>query len=221
MDAIAPAAGSATRMKGLPKFLLPCDSEYASLIERHLTNLSQLCETVWIPIRPEFVGLFGSLGLQSDNVVLLPMITETMSQSVCNVIRLASAQSYMLIMPDTYFLGELPYESLDSAPEFADLAIWRIREEQRGKLGQVSHADGQITAMQDKDSSCEFPHAWGAMTFSKRIREFIDLTDPHIGYAVKAGLLAGERVSARAINGEYFDCGTPTEYLSMLRVVYK
>lgn len=208
-------------MKGLPKFLLPCDAQYTSLIERHLINVSQLCETVWIPIRPEFVSLFGSLGLQSDNVVLLPMTTETMSQSVSKVIRLASAQSYMLIMPDTYFLGELPYRTLDPSPGFADLAIWPIRDEQRGKLGQVSHDDGRVTAIKDKDASCTFPHAWGAMTFSQRIKDFIHLTDPHIGYAVRSGLLAQEVVSAHVVNGEYFDCGTPTEYLSMLRAVYK
>ena len=34
-------------------------------------------------------------------------------------------------MPDTFFLGEQPYEILDSTTDFCNLACWKIRDEQR------------------------------------------------------------------------------------------
>ena len=36
MDVILPAAGLAKRMKGIPKFLLPANDEYETLLEIHL-----------------------------------------------------------------------------------------------------------------------------------------------------------------------------------------
>jgi len=53
MDAILPAAGLATRMHGIPKFLLPSSEEYDSLIGLHIDNLIKHCERIWIPTRPE------------------------------------------------------------------------------------------------------------------------------------------------------------------------
>jgi UTP-glucose-1-phosphate uridylyltransferase len=47
--------------------------------------------------------------------------------------------------------------------------------------------------------------------------DYCSLEDPHIGYGVKNALLMGKKISATKIEGEYFDCGTPTEYLEMLR----
>jgi UTP-glucose-1-phosphate uridylyltransferase len=43
--------------------------------------------------------------------------------------------------------------------------------------------------------------------------------DPHIGYAVRNALLSNENISSHIIDGKYFDCGTPREYLNMLQEV--
>lgn len=220
MDAILPAAGLATRMRGLPKFLLPCNGEYTSLIERHLEFLKETCDTLWIPVRPEYVGVLSSLLPQSERVILLPMRTETMSESVRNVLRIASAQSFFLAMPDTFFLGQQPYKRLDPAPELVDLAIWEMRDEQKGKLGQVLCADGVVDRLEDKDPNCDFPHVWGAMTFSRKLGSFVDPAEPHIGYAVASAIASGEPVTAKIIEGSYFDCGTPREYISMLEQAF-
>jgi UTP-glucose-1-phosphate uridylyltransferase len=48
---------------------------------------------------------------------------------------------------------------------------------------------------------------------------FAQDSDPHIGYAMKSALSSGETMSANLVNGKYFDCGTPNEYLSMLREI--
>jgi len=220
VDAIIPAAGLATRMRGIPKFLLPCDNSYTTLIELHISQLLETCDTVWIPTRPELVLLLDSLGLAKDRVVVLPMQTENMTQTVMKVTNIAKAQHYQLIMPDTYFLGEKPYTLLNSAPEMVDLACWKIRPDQKGKLGQVSIGeDGVVLDMKDKDPNCDFPVSWGALTFSRDLLNYVIPSDPHIGYAVRTALLSGAPIQARTMQGKYFDCGTPSEYLAMLQEV--
>lgn len=221
MDAIIPAAGSASRMRGIPKFLLPCDSQYTTLIERHLSAILDICETVWIPIRPDLVSLLTSLGLQSDRVVLLPVTTQNMTQSVLSVLRLATADEFMMVMPDTYFLGEQPYPALNSIDGLVRLALWEIREDQRGRLGQVLLDGDRVLAMRDKEPNCDFRHAWGAMAFAKNLRNHMVTTDPHIGFAVQRAVEEAVPVEARMMAGSYFDCGTPLEYLEMLSQVYR
>jgi choline kinase len=219
MDAIIPAAGLATRMRGIPKFLLPCDDRYTTLIERHIEALLQICKTVWIPTRPEMVLLLDSLGLARERVVILPMQTENMTQTVTKVLEIAHADNFQLVMPDTYYDGDQPYEILESAPQFVDLACWGIRSDQRGKLGQVDIADGIVLDIRDKDLDCEYEYSWGALTFNRKLIEFSKPSYPHIGYAVEAALRKGQSVTAKNMNGKYFDCGTPSEYLAMLQEV--
>jgi UTP-glucose-1-phosphate uridylyltransferase len=216
LDAVIPAAGLATRMRGIPKFLLPCDDEYTTLIELHISQLLQYCETIWIPTRPELVLLLDSLGLAKDRVVILPMQTENMTQTVMKVTQISKQQHFQLVMPDTFFFGEKPYGMLDPFPSIAELACWKIRSEQKGKLGQVL-IDGKIvTEMKDKDPDCAFEHSWGALTFSRELLDYADSNDPHIGYAVRNALISGRPVTASIVHGKYFDCGTPSEYLNML-----
>lgn len=219
MDAIIPAAGLATRMRGIPKFLLPCDTTYNTLIEAHISALLEKCETVWIPTRPEMILLLDSLGLAKDRVVLLPMTTENMTQTVSKVLQIAKTENFHLVMPDTFFHGEKPYATLSSTPNLVDLACWKIREDQKGKLGQVLIQDEKAVDMKDKDPDCEYEHSWGALTFNRELLNYAESTDPHIGYAVRNALKSGESITARVMHGKYFDCGTPSEYLNMLQEV--
>lgn len=219
MDAIIPAAGLATRMRGIPKFLLPCDSTYTTLIEEHINALLKNCETVWIPTRPELVLLLDSLGLAKDRVIILPMSTQNMTQTVGKVLQITKAENFHLIMPDTFFYGEKPYETLSPNPDLVDLACWKIREDQKGKLGQVLIQGEVVLDMKDKDINCAYEHSWGALAFNRKLLNYADPSDPHIGYAVRNALNSGESVSARIMRGKYFDCGTPSEYLSMLQEV--
>lgn len=219
MDAIIPAAGLATRMRGIPKFLLPCDSTYNTLIEAHISALLQTCETVWIPTRPEMILLLDSLGLAQDRVVLLPMTTENMTQTVSKVLQIAKTENFHLVMPDTFFHGEKPYATLNANPDLVDLACWKIRDDQKGKLGQVLIQDKKAIDIQDKDPKCSYEHSWGALTFNRELINYSESSDPHIGYAIRTALKNGETITARVMHGQYFDCGTPNEYLNMLKEV--
>jgi hypothetical protein len=219
VDGILPAAGLATRMRGLPKFLLPCDDHYTTLIEKHLSSMLETCETVWIPTRPEQTILLESLGLSSDRVVVVPMTTQTMTQTILRLTNISGAPRFVMVMPDTYFLGEQPYEYLANSKNNLNLACWGIRPEQRGKLGQVlidGENEGPILDTKDKEPDCTFPNSWGAMGFDRSLLDLADAGMPHTGYLTKPALLAGMSVEGRVMNGMYFDCGTPSEYLQML-----
>lgn len=220
MDALVPAAGSASRMRGIPKFLLPCDTNYLTLIERHVSNLLEFCETVWIPTRPELVGLLDSLGLSRERTVILPMRTETMTETILRVLTISGAKEFQLVMPDTFFQGELPYRKLSELNSLAELALWNIRDEQKGKLGQVLVDESfNVMDIKDKDPFCSFDLSWGALSFKRDLVGFMNPVDPHIGFSVKTALESGEKIDSFLVKGRYFDCGTPTEYLSMISEV--
>lgn len=223
MDGIVPAAGLATRMRGIPKFLLPCDEIYTTLIEFHIQNLLKKCETIWIPTRPELVHLLDSLNLPSERVVILPMTTENMTQTVSRVVSIAKASEYLLVMPDTFFLGESPYtSSYQLGEEIAHLYCWKIRPDQKGKLGQVSaDTDGIVLDMQDKNPDCDFPIAWGSIMFRSELINHSNNHEPHIGYSVRNALKSDQKITSAIVNGKYYDCGTPAEYLTMLHEVIR
>ena len=216
MDAIIPAAGFALRMKGIPKFLLPSSKHYESLLEIHLKNLKKICDKIWIPTRPEIIQLLDSLGFTDEDIIIFPTITDTMSETVNKVINVSNSENFFLIMPDTFFYGDTPYETLDSSPEVADVACWKIRSEQKGKLGQVQQSSKYITDIKDKSKDCDYEHSWGCFTFSKKLEEYINNKDPHVGYALKNAIEDNQNITYKNIDGEYFDCGTPEEYLSLL-----
>jgi len=80
-------------------------------------------------------------------------------------------------------------------------------------LGQIEvNQNWQVTAAVDKDPKCNFPYSWGAMAFTRALHDFMDTSDPHVGYAIPRMLAARRRVIARHIIGEYIDCGTPKEF---------
>jgi hypothetical protein len=230
--AILPASGSATRMRGLPKFLLPCDKDYLSLVERHIDHLLEYCETVWLPVRPDLVHLVESLRIPEEHVVILAMATQSMTDTVKKVVEMSSGNRFVLAMPDTYFYGELPYQYLVDSKDPMSLACWKIRPEQYGKLGQVEISpaqtlepepllfpEGFVTRAEDKNPECRYPYSWGAMAFDREMMEFASAEMPHTGYLLPKILEQGIPIGAKVMDGEYFDCGTPAEYLEMLKKV--
>jgi hypothetical protein len=220
MDVILPAAGLAKRMRGIPKFLLPASAGYKSLLEIHLENLVDLYSSVLLPTRPELIPVIESLDFDLRNVELIGMKTSTMSETILNTISISSEEKHLLIMPDTYFYGERPYKSFNPDTVFCELTCWRIREEQRGNLGEVEIIDGKVINIIDKSLTSNLKYSWGALTFTNELKPYIKKQDPHIGYAVKNALDDGKQISPLLVDGQYFDCGTPGEYVELLKKVF-
>jgi hypothetical protein len=178
---------------------------------------------IWIPTRPDLTILIESLGITSERVVVIPMVTKSMTETILKVAAISSADEFMLCMPDTYFEGELPYENLGTLSGDLKLACWKIRAEQKGKLGQIlfetSSGNSKIIDSRDKDPNCRFDHSWGAMSFRRELLELGNPEMPHTGYLIKPAIEKGLLVGGFVLQGSYFDCGTPKEYIQMLRKV--
>ena len=180
------------------------------------------CETVWIPTRPDLVLLVDSLKISSERVILIPLSTQSMTETILKTVNVAGADEYMMCMPDTYFLNEQPYEYLSTLGQ-ADLklATWQIRSDQQGKLGQVafdSKEGHRVIDSKDKDPNCKYKHSWGAMSFSRNLLTLANPEMPHLGYLINPGIETGLSIEGKVMQGKYFDCGTPLEYLAMLKI---
>jgi len=225
IEAILPAAGLASRMRGLPKFLLPCDSKYTTLIENHVFGLQNHVDQITIALRHDFVHLLDSLDFENSKVRILAVNeSSTMTETVQFAASQSAAEQFVVVMPDTYFYGDQPYEQLSEAlgTLAMRLAVWKIREDQKGKLGQIEldPVSRVVTASQDKNPSCDFNWSWGAMTFNRAVLDVSQASMPHTGYLINELLQCGETVGAFEVVGDYYDCGTPKEYFDLIDRVH-
>lgn len=218
MDLLIPAAGYATRMNGMPKFLLPINLSGQSLLFKHIKLASGFYEKIRIATREEFSPLLNR-ELLGENVEITLMSTRTMSETILNLARESKSDHFGLVMPDTFFLGGSPHSFLTSQRNDLGIAAWKIRPEQRGKLGQLEIAGDSATKVVDKDPNCDFPYAWGALSFSRDFLQLIEVEMPHIGYGIPEWLSSKGVNSCEIIDGEYYDCGTPSEYFSLLNKI--
>lgn len=221
---LLPASGTATRMNGIPKFLLPCPG--GNLLDRWLaTFYSNGNDDVLISVahkNAHFIApLVSQCSAQELAVEKIVHDTATMSETVLNMVHHTAAQTYVLAMPDTFLGGEFQpiLAQLHAVLAYCSVAVvlWPIKESQYGKLGQVSIAEGQVTHSRDKDPSCRYPYAWGVIGWTFPANNLIDPTTPHVGYMIERALSQNMRVGYVLATTEYFDCGTPQEYFSMIK----
>ena len=88
MDLLIPAAGLATRMRGLPKFLLPIDNSYTTILEHHIKSIIKEgidIENIWIATRPDLVSILNTISFEGSNINIIPMETNTMNETILNL----------------------------------------------------------------------------------------------------------------------------------------
>ncbi len=215
--ALIPASGNATRMRGLPKFLLPNGTAHETLLEAHLRNLRPLVDEIRISVNPIFENILMSASLELYDSKIDNMRTLTMTETIINLTEKVHADKYLVVMPDTAFLGEEPYGKLLQETEDLSLSIWRVREEQKGKLGQVKiNESNMVLDCIDKDANCDYKFAWGIQMFTPRYLDYLKKEQPHIGFGIVPAIKDGMSVKASIVNGTYWDCGTPQEYVDYL-----
>lgn len=218
IHAILPAAGQAIRLRRLPKFLLPCDSQAKTLIEWHIERLSPLVEVIWLPVRPDLIPLVSDLNL-GEKLIPVALTTSTMTETVLRITEISSASYFLLSMPDTIYSGEEPFTKLHNNITSQDLSlgVWITKPEQIGKVGSIKlDSKHGVLESVDKDSSANFGQHWGTMGFNRKFVEMLDPSMPHVGYGITPSIQARLRVSAYLCNGSYFDCGTFSEYRRFL-----
>lgn len=219
MIGIIPAAGNATRLMGLPKALLPIGEQ--TLIGRHIDLMSQVgASRVVIGSKGAAYAMLNDL--YSGETVLYHADTETMSETVLQAQRfLYDDEPVMFSMPDTYVDDDQAFIKLSAAlDDGADVAVgvFLTRPEQRHKLGMCRCGNGHVEDVIDKPiEETHLIWAWGVLAWTPTFWQYIKPEDPHVGYALPRALKAALDVRSVEITGQYFDCGTWTEYADLIR----
>ena len=222
MDAILPAAGTATRMGGIPKFLLPYNPNADTLIAEHLLHLRELVDCIWVPTSEVYLPIVERILEGFEGVKILATRTKSMTETLQVVVEQSSSKRFVVVMPDTFFSGEKPYEFLSADSDRISVAAWKIREEQKGKLGQIAISERgpeqYIEDVVDKAQDCPYQFSWGAFSCSKSDINSADSKLPP-GEILKSRIKEGINPKVKIFSGDYFDCGTPSEYFELIRLL--
>lgn len=208
MIGLLPASGRATRIAGIPKFLLPTISGEL-LIEYHIRLMRPVCDEIRISTNRRWIELLHEL---LTDVELFEIEPSTMNDAI----RQMQGADNLIGMPDTYFTGfENPYQALADSEIPVGVALWRCTEDLRGKVGQVDYREGRIHDIRDKDPNCDYGFMWGALRLNESAMTLIDPKDPHPGYNLNE-ILARFPYHDAPVSGRYIDAGTAEGLRDML-----
>ena len=218
---IIPAAGKATRIGGIPKFLLPIEDK-KFLLDFHVRNISikkQKLRKV-VAVSKEF---YETINRFNFDIEVLIVNTNTMNETVLEVINsFPEEEDYLLTMPDTFFWdNNIADEMFHKFKNNVDgtLGIWEILESQKGKLGQCKLENDFVTSIKDKDKTCNYEHSWGAIMWNKSLNKFINKEDPHIGYMAQKSIESNFLLNFHKGQKKYYDCGTFQTYKELIKEI--
>jgi hypothetical protein len=127
-------------------------------------------------------------------------------------------------MPDTYFINnnnstfhEITKMNIMLNKFDIVVIIWKIKEYQYGKLGQIQIENNKVVDIMDKNKDCLYPYSWGVIGWTNKVNNLIDPNTPHIGYILNSALKQNIDIGYIISDTEYFDCGTPDEYFKMIK----
>jgi CTP:molybdopterin cytidylyltransferase MocA len=214
---LLPAAGTATRMSGLPKFLLPISDAHQCLLTYHVELMAPHVDRIIIPTRNEWESLLHSFEF-GPQVEIVSMQTQTMAETVKRSLDGRNYSTCVLGMPDTYFVGGNPYRELTEHPQAdVSVAVFTTGSDQAGKVGSVAvDSEGIVVDHADKDPEKNFGTHWGVMEFSSEVEKFLDPRATTGGYLITEALNRSMTVRGYLADYRYFDCGTIAEYAECL-----
>ena len=215
---LIPASGSASRMKGFPKFLLPSKKDSQTLLEVHLREASKICDEILIGVNPIFYDILANANLEMYGAKIVSLATNTMSETIIKLASHAKGEIFTVLMPDTVFVNAQENFLKANGESDLELGIWKIRADQIGKLGQISF-DEELNVIDcvDKDENCNYEFAWGIQTFNRNFLNILKPEWPHIGYGILPAIDNNLNVKVRLIDGGYYDCGTQSEYIKYIK----
>lgn len=224
---LIPAAGKATRLSGIPKFLLPIP-KYKNLLSYHLdfSLLNSEIDSIKIATNSSYLPIIENLE-SFGNYEKLEKIklvnTNTMNETI-HCLKTKLHDYYLLTMPDTYYSDESVINKMISKINEdhsldAVVGLWNIKNFQRSKIGQCQIKDGKVIKVVDKDPNAKFKYLWGAILFKSSLWEHINPNDPHIGYSLNPAIQNCLNISYVKAKGTYYDCGTIDEYWRMVKEI--
>ena len=221
---LIPCAGTATRMGGLPKFLLPSAND--TLINNTISHYrSHFFNKIYIGFSHLNMQYFPLLNNEYNDLVPIDVnSTATMSETVIKMTsQINTAKNYILFMPDTYFILDRELVQMMQLLHTDDpnydvvVIVWKIRPEQYGKLGQCLIENSKVIDIKDKDPECRYEYSWGVIGWNSNMTQYIDPVTPHVGFLINTALANGKNVGAIISDSIYYDCGTYNEYFQMIK----
>lgn len=222
MIGIIPAAGHATRINGLPKFLLPLprDTFLLDVLRRRMVQAG--ASPLLIGVNTPNVDLLDHYA--AHYAYVHECNTATMSETVIQLGQFTGKQPVLFGMPDSYWFDAQVYQRLAACIDdgaLVSVALFETRPEQRHGLGmcavQFDEDDNLlVTRIEDKPQHTRLHLAWGALAWRAGFWQFIRPNDPHVGFAVQRALDDGRRVHGYLAYGDYYDCGTPNGYFDLI-----
>lgn len=220
INVIIPMCGTASRIGGIPKFLLPISND-KSLLLMLLEKIYKFGTNIFIstvPMYSEYVYNYTIKYKPHINILK----TETMSETInkYNYLKFNKNFVNIMIMPDTYISDNIPIKKIDDMiNNNVDivLCVWKISLIQRGKLGQcLLDENNNVVEVIDKNKNCEYEYAWGILGWNYKYWDYIDDKKSHIGLSLNDAIKNNLTVKAIIMNGTYNDCGTLDEYKQVL-----
>jgi hypothetical protein len=218
---ILPISGNASRMKSIPKFLLPSKINSTLLDETidifHKNNINKI-----------IAGVSDTNNLLLSNNDFLEKViinTKTMSETIFELNKYISTNyglnyKSILLMPDTNvtITNELKQmiELLNGSYDIV-VILWKIRSSQIGKVGQCKIFNNEVVNIIDKDINCTYNLFWGSIGWNSNINEFINPEWQTIGQLLNKSLELNIKIGSIICEGDYYDCGTFEEYFEMIR----
>lgn len=215
---IIPIAGSATRMKNIPKFLLPANNNNTLL-----DNIISIFKTNGISNLHAGLSEINSYLLETNNdFKKLIVKTKTMAETVKLItqdINNDATYNSILLMPDTYF--KITNE-ICMVKDFLNsykivLVCWKIKDYQVGKVGQCKIINDEVVDIVDKNVNCDYPYFWGIISWNSTLNNIINPEWQTIGELVNTAIHMGIRIRAVISDSNYYDCGTFDEYFKMIQ----
>ena len=223
MIGLLPAAGNATRIHGLPKYLLPVPGGY--LLQQHIQGMQAMgCSLIMTMVN-------------DTNAKILECVTpsvnlytaehhDTMTQTVLSALDCMGEhrqnEPILFAMPDTYWQSPHVYLLLKRAVEDgADVAValFKSRPKQHTQGGMCRIEGTQVTEVIDKPAQSDLQYIWSALAWSPVFWSHLHPNDPHVGYGLSRAITAGLDVRAVVCEGEFWDCGTPERYFECIRAL--
>lgn len=212
-----PAAGLATRMGGIPKFLMPI-SDKSTLLGFHIDNLKKIKNNeISIGTNKKFYKILQDI---YKEISIKELTSSSMVQTVTKL-NLENKKLSLVIMPDTYFENYKIVEDMRTKIISSNLdvvlGLWKIKQSQIGKLGQCILEGDKVKKIIDKDVNCKEEYFWGLIMWKPSFNNFIIDTDSHFGVSLNRAIENKLKIGHVISQDEYFDCGTFNEYQNLLK----
>lgn len=228
---LLPAAGSATRISGLPKFALPIGPHATPLIKTHVEAASANGVRVVVGTRPIWRDLFENILLDTQ-VEIVYLETKTGAETLLALLStLKETNSYCITsLPDTYIptltsdiellLSRHSQPAGQSTERLVEAltVTYRSRIDQLGKLGTCLTRGERLVGVFDKTIVDGGESHWGIIGAEQGTwTNFLTNSDPHAGALLSSLLIRKATVGVVEAVGPYYDCGTVHEYSEALR----